>query len=94
MMSFRDRIDSFARRPGDSDETSFSKTLILIVALSCCGCGLIWSALYLAVFGVGLTMALPLADGHAVRALVVDGELCFSTEAVLGVGVAPGRMGA
>ena len=26
----------------------------------------------MAVFGVGLTMALPLADGHAVRALVVD----------------------
>ena len=27
-------------------------------------------------------------------ARVVDGELCFSAEAVLGVGVAPGRMGA
>lgn len=54
-------VRRFARRPDDSEEVAFHKALILVVALSCCLCGLIWSALYLYVFGVGLTMALPLA---------------------------------
>jgi len=60
-MGLWNSIKDFARRPHDSDETSFIKALVLVVALSCCGCGLVWSALYTAVFGLGLTMALPLA---------------------------------
>ena len=53
-------IRNFAHRPGDTDDLTFHKRLILIIALSCCLCGLIWSALYVKVFGIGLTMALPL----------------------------------
>ena len=60
-MSFWNTIKTFARRPDDSDETAFFKILVLVVALSCCGCGLVWSALYATVFGIGLTMALPFA---------------------------------
>jgi len=60
-MGLWNSIKDFARRPHDSDETTFIKALVLVVALSCCGCGLVWSALYTAVFGLGLTMALPLA---------------------------------
>ncbi len=50
----------FAAQPTDSDEIRFEKLLILIIALSCCGFGLAWSALYACVFGVGVAMALPL----------------------------------
>jgi signal transduction histidine kinase len=59
-MSIREVVSGFAQRPDDSDEVAFQKALIFVVALSCCLCGVIWSALYLYVFGVGLTMALPL----------------------------------
>jgi signal transduction histidine kinase len=54
-------IRSFARRPDDSDEAAFSKALVLVVALSCCACGLVWGLLYSVVFGLGPTTALPLA---------------------------------
>ena len=67
----RRSIQTFARRPGDSDETAFLKALILVVALSCCGCGLVWSALYAAVFGVGLIMALPLVFVLVVGSAIV-----------------------
>jgi len=53
-------VRAFASRPDDSDEVAFSKALVLVIALSCCGCGIIWSLLYLVVFGPGPTMALPL----------------------------------
>ncbi len=43
-----------------TDDELFARRLIRIVALTCCGCGLVWSAMYTAVFGVGPTMALPL----------------------------------
>ena len=51
----------FASRPGDSSDEAFTKMLILIIALSCSACGLVWSAIYFAVFGFGLTMILPLS---------------------------------
>ncbi|MBI5609772.1 MAG: adenylate/guanylate cyclase domain-containing protein [Deltaproteobacteria bacterium] len=63
-------LAAFARRPDDSDELRFAKLLILIIALSCCGCGLVWSALYWAAFGWGLTMALPLGFVVVVGAAV------------------------
>jgi len=59
-MSDRGWIRQFARRPDDSDEMAFSKALVLVIALSCCGCGIVWALLYAAVFGPGPTMALPL----------------------------------
>jgi len=59
-MSDRGWIRAFARRPDDSDAVAFSKALALMIALSCCGCGIVWSLLYEAVFGPGPTMALAL----------------------------------
>lgn len=50
----------FAARPGESEDVAFERVLILIVALACCACGLVWSAMYWVVFGIGPTMALPL----------------------------------
>lgn len=62
----------------------------------------LWDGAAAGIGGIGATVAaqpvevrerLRAAYEQEVRALVVDGELCFSAEAVLGVGVAPGRMG-
>ena len=49
----------FAHHPDDSPDVAFSKLFVVIVALSCCACGLVWSAMYYAVFGLGLTAILP-----------------------------------
>lgn len=62
----------------------------------------LWDGAAAGIGGIGATVAaqpaevrerLRAAYEQEVRALVVDDELCFTTEAVLGVGVAPGRMG-
>ena len=62
----------------------------------------LWDGAAAGIGGIGATVAaqpvevrerLRAAYEEEVRALVVDDELCFTTEAVLGVGVAPGRMG-
>jgi len=50
----------FASRPSDSDDLAFQKFLIFVVAVACCGFGLVWSAMYWAIFGLGLVMAWPL----------------------------------
>lgn len=52
-------VNGFASRPEDSTDLAFEKKLILLIALTCCGFGLIWSLLYYSIFGLGLTMALP-----------------------------------
>ena len=64
-------IRGFARRPGDSSDVVFKKMFILIIALSCSTCGLVWSALYFAIFGFGLTMILPLSFVVIVGATIV-----------------------
>ena len=51
---------AFAHDPGDTDEVRLEKTAIFIVAGACCVAGLVWSAVYAAVFGWGLIAALPL----------------------------------
>jgi len=66
-------IDNFAYNPSDSPETRFSKKLILIVALSCSSCGLMWSAMYYLFLGAGLTMILPL-----VFVVIVGSAIPFS----------------
>ena len=62
----------------------------------------LWDGAAAGIGGIGATIAaqpvevrerLRAAYEQEVGALVVDDELCFSTEAVLGVGMAPGRMG-
>lgn len=54
-------LNRFAHKPEDSTDLAFEKKLILVIALSCCGCGLAWSLLYYIVFGFGLTAYLPLS---------------------------------
>jgi adenylate cyclase len=55
-----DAIAAFARDPGDSDDVRSQKSSILLVAGACCLAGLVWSAMYLVIFGPGLTAFLPL----------------------------------
>lgn len=50
----------FAYHPDDTPELRAEKFAILLVSLSCCVAGLIWAAMYTAIFGVGLIAALPL----------------------------------
>lgn len=56
-----EKLKGFAKKHGDSKELAFRKLLILFIALTCCLCGLCWSALYFVVFGPGLTAFLPLS---------------------------------
>ena len=53
-------LDKFAYNPKDTLEVRFSKRLILVVALSCSCCGIMWSVMYYLLLGFGLTMLLPL----------------------------------
>jgi class 3 adenylate cyclase len=53
------KLKGFARKPNDTEEVAFKKLLILVVAVSCCLCGLLWGLLYCVVFGFGLTAILP-----------------------------------
>ena len=50
----------FAPDPSDSDDVRSEKNSIFLVAGSCCFFGLVWSAMYVVVFGAGLTAFLPL----------------------------------
>ncbi len=52
---------SFAYAPGDSPDTRFQKVAILIVAGACCVAGLVWSLMYLLVFGWVTATFLPFA---------------------------------
>ncbi len=58
LLAFAER---FAYDPADSDDTRSEKSSIFLVAASCCFFGLVWSAVYFAMFGAGLTAALPAA---------------------------------
>ena len=51
----------YAYSADDTEEIAFIKQLILMVSVSCCICGLLWSLLYITVFGFGLTALLPLS---------------------------------
>lgn len=59
MIKLLDFIKKFARDDDDSKDVTFKKLLILLIAVSCCVCGLIWSASYYIIFGFGLTTLLP-----------------------------------
>ena len=50
---------AFAYSPDDTDEVRLEKLAILLVAGSCCVAGAMWTAMYLLIFGPGLTAALP-----------------------------------
>jgi len=51
----------FASEPKDTAELTSIKALILMISLSCCVCGILWSLLYSIVFGFGLIAILPLS---------------------------------
>ena len=53
--------ESFAFHPDDTAELRSEKFAIFLVSLSCCIAGCIWSAMYLWVFGFGLTALMPLS---------------------------------
>ncbi len=56
-----EHLKKFAKQAGDTQEVTFRKLLILVIALLCSTCGLIWSALYFYVFDWGIIAALPLS---------------------------------
>ena len=61
----------FAKEEGDSQELSFRKLLILLIASMCSACGIVWSALYVYVFGIGLIAFLPLVFVGVVGSSIV-----------------------
>jgi len=50
----------FAHHPDDTVEVQSEKLAALIVAGSCCVAGSLWTAMYVVIFGWGITAALPL----------------------------------
>ncbi len=54
-------LSSFAHDPSDTTEIRIEKLTALLVAGSCCIAGVIWSLMYLGIFGPGLVAALPLS---------------------------------
>lgn len=63
----------FAYLASDSDDIRSEKASILLVAVACCFFGVVWSGVYVWMFGAGLTAALPLAFALIVGpALVVS----------------------
>ncbi len=66
-------LERFAARPEDTANVRVEKATILLVAGSCTMAGVVWSLMYLAVFGAGLTAALPLAF-----VVIVGGALVLS----------------
>jgi adenylate cyclase len=52
--------NKFAARADETDDSRAEKNAIFLAAISCCGAGMVWSAMYYVVFGAVLTTALPL----------------------------------
>ncbi len=52
--------ESFAFNPDDPAEVRSEKFAIFLVSVSCCIAGCIWSAMYVWVFGFGVTAVMPL----------------------------------
>ena len=50
---------SFAKDPNDSAEIATEKSAIFLVSLSCCLAGIMWSVMYVIIFGVVATSFLP-----------------------------------
>ena len=50
---------NFAYSPNDTDEIRLEKLAVLLIAGSCCAAGSIWTAMYIIIFGLGLTSMLP-----------------------------------
>jgi class 3 adenylate cyclase len=70
-MRILQRFSGFAHKSTDSSDLAFKKLLILSISLSCCAFGIIWSAMYYVVFGMGLTMILPLCFVVIVGSVII-----------------------
>ena len=68
-------LRSFAYDPSDTQEIRTEKITALLVAGLCSVAGIVWSAMYAAVFGWGLTAALPLAFTVIVGSALVVSHL-------------------
>ncbi len=55
------KLKSFAKEEGDSQELAFRKFLILLIASICSMCGVVWSAMYYFIFGFGVIAFLPIS---------------------------------
>lgn len=53
------KLKNFAKEEGDTDEITFRKLLILLIASTLCVCGIVWTAMYYYIFGWGLIALLP-----------------------------------
>ena len=53
-------VNKYSYNISDTEEIRLAKSMILIIANSCCFCGLIWSGIYYYLFGLGFTSILPL----------------------------------
>lgn len=53
------KLKAFAKVEGDSKDTVFRKSLILLIALTLCVCAVIWTGMYYLIFGWGLITFLP-----------------------------------
>lgn len=65
----------FAAEHDDPEGVSTEKATIFLVAAACCIAGLVWSGMYWAVFGWGLTAALPLSFTVIVGASMVTSHV-------------------
>ncbi len=54
-------LERFAYDPADDDETRRQKKAIVVVAGGCTVAGVVWTAMYWAIFGWGFTASLPLS---------------------------------
>ncbi len=70
-------VKGFAYKSTDTVELASIKPFILVVSLSCCVCGLLWSFLYFTVFGFGLTAILPFSF-----TVIVGGAILISNRLV------------
>ena len=68
-------LSFFAPDAADSDDVRSEKNSIFLVAASCCFFGLIWTGMYLVVFGVGLTAALPLGFAVIVGSALIASHI-------------------
>lgn len=71
MLKLNHILNGYARKPGDTEEITFIKRLILLISLSCSVLGIFWGLLYYVVFGFGLITILPLAFAVIVGSMIL-----------------------
>lgn len=72
-MLIQSKSNFFVARANETDDTRAEKNAIILVAVSCCVAGLVWSAMYYLVFGAVLATVLPL-----IFVILVGGALIWS----------------